>query len=207
MNKVRDWLPFQLIHYEVEPYKMYIENTGSTAKVSFESKSCTEIPTVIQGNLPGKFFLWFAFISIFITYFTIGTFELAQFHFHWGDDNGGKGSEHTLFGKQYDAELHFVHYNTKCGNSLGQAIANCAGHEALAVLGVFIDVGGDDNDAFDEIIDGLKDIQTEGTKAEIKTFDMTKLMPHDLDEFFRYNGGLTTPSCNEIVTWTVFKVG
>ena len=160
-----------------------------------------------KGICQVNFFLWFAFLRINLTYFTIGTYELAQFHLHWGDENGGKGSEHTLFGKQYDAELHFVHYNTKCGNNLGQAIANCAGHEALAVLGVFIDVGGDDNHAYDEIIDGLKDIQTEGTSAEIKTFDMTKLMPHDLDEFFRYNGGLTTPSCNEIVTWTVFKVG
>ena len=44
------------------------------------------------------------------------------------------------------------------------------------------------------------------TKVEIKSFDMTKLMPHDLDEFYRYNGGLTTPTCNEVVTWTVFKV-
>ena len=47
---------------------------------------------------------------------------MAQFHFHWGDGNGGKGSEHTLFGKQFDAELHFVHYNTKCGRDLGEAI-------------------------------------------------------------------------------------
>ena len=57
-----------------------------------------------------------------------GNFELAQFHFHWGSSTGSKGSEHTMFGNQFDAELHLVHYNTKCGRSLGEAIANCAGN-------------------------------------------------------------------------------
>ena len=73
-------------------------------------------------------------------------------------------------------------------------------------MGVFIESGGSDNDAYESIIDGLRDIKAQGSSAEIKAFDMSKLMPHDLDEFFRYEGGLTTPTCNEIVTWTVFKV-
>ena len=33
-------------------------------------------------------------------------------HAHWGSC-AGHGSEHTVDGKQYDAELHIVHYNTK----------------------------------------------------------------------------------------------
>ena len=136
----------------------------------------------------------------------IGTFQLAQFHFHWGNDNGGKGSEHTYHGKQYDAELHFVHYNTECGYDLTSALTNCPNHKAAAVLGVFIDADGGDNHAWDELIYGLKKIQTENTKVEIHPFDMSKLMPHDLNEFYRYDGGLTTPNCDEVVTWTVFKV-
>ena len=59
---------------------------------------------------------------------TNAKYELQQFHFHWGSSTGSKGSEHTLYGNQFDAELHFVHYNTKCGRSLGEAIANCAGN-------------------------------------------------------------------------------
>ena len=35
-------------------------------------------------------------------------------HAHWGSC-AGHGSEHTVDGKQYDAELHIVHYNTKVG--------------------------------------------------------------------------------------------
>ena len=136
----------------------------------------------------------------------IGTFQLAQFHFHWGNDNGGKGSEHTYHGRQYDAELHFVHYNTECGYDLTSALTNCPDHKAAAVLGVFIEGEGSDNHAWDELIYGLKKITTENTKVEIHPFDMSKLMPHDLNEFYRYDGGLTTPDCDEVVTWTVFKV-
>ena len=33
-------------------------------------------------------------------------------HAHWGD-KAGKGSEHTLGGKTFDAEIHIVHYNSK----------------------------------------------------------------------------------------------
>ena len=128
-------------------------------------------------------------------------------NFHWGDDSGKKGSEHTLYGKQFDAELHFVHYNTKCGRDLTEALTNCQGLDTLAVLGVFIDAHGhNDNKAFDSIFDSMEDIVNESPqKQEIKTFDMTKLMPHDLNEFYRYEGSLTTPKCNEVVTWTIFK--
>merc|ERR1712093_709889 len=30
-------------------------------------------------------------------------------------------------------------------------------------------------------------------------------VPDTFDSYYRYQGGLTTPTCNEIVTWTVFS--
>ena len=78
LQKITDWLPFQWLHYNLEPHKMYIENDGHTAIVTFEPNDCSHIPTVIQGNLPG-------------------TYQLSQIRFHWGD-YGESGSEHHLFG-------------------------------------------------------------------------------------------------------------
>ena len=57
-------------------------------------------------------------------------------HAHWGKKEGG-GSEHTIDGKQYDAELHIVHYNDKYGDP-SKAVDKPDG---LAVLGMFLKAG------------------------------------------------------------------
>ena len=69
----RDWLPFQFIHYDKHPYKMYLENNGHSAKVTFDPASCEDIPKLIQGNLLGRFFpvrckIFLHFPLTFLTY-------------------------------------------------------------------------------------------------------------------------------------------
>ncbi len=64
-------------------------------------------------------------------------YKLAQFHLHWGQSPNYMGSEHTLDGTQYAAELHFVHYNAKYAN-ISEAVAS-GDSNALAVVGVFLD--------------------------------------------------------------------
>jgi len=41
--------------------------------------------------------------------------------------------------------------------------------------------------------------------AYTKQFKLESLLPEDTTRFFRYGGSLTTPGCNEIVVWTVFR--
>ncbi|KAL7984204.1 hypothetical protein Chor_002774 [Crotalus horridus] len=65
-----------------------------------------------------------------------GIYKLKQFHIHWGSCEG-QGSEHTVDGVKYDAELHLVHWNTKYG-AFEEAVKNPDG---LAVVGVFLKVG------------------------------------------------------------------
>ena len=57
-----------------------------------------------------------------------GTYELIQFHFHWGGECG-HGAEHLINGSNADAELHFVHKRPDCEAPTEQS-------NGLAVLGI-----------------------------------------------------------------------
>lgn len=63
------------------------------------------------------------------------SYKFLQFHFHWGGAEGEKGSEHTLNGQRFDAEMHMVHVNSKYDDA-----TEAAGNEdGLAVLGFFLE--------------------------------------------------------------------
>jgi len=108
-------------------------------------------------------------------------YSLAQFHFH-------HRSEHTVDGKPFDLECHFVHKAVEPGGG-------------LAVLGVLI-AAGDANPAVERIFAIMP--ASAGETAANEPFDPTALLPKELATF-RYSGSLTTPPCSEIVQWAVLK--
>ncbi|KAL1006949.1 hypothetical protein UPYG_G00079540 [Umbra pygmaea] len=83
-----------------------------------------------------------------------GTYRLKQFHFHWGASDG-RGSEHTVAGSKYAAELHLVHWNIKYP-SFGDAASQSDG---LAVVGVFLQVGAE-NANLQKVLDVFSAIKT-----------------------------------------------
>ena len=55
------------------------------------------------------------------------------------------------------------------------------------------------------IADQLHEIRIEGEETMLKSsISFKDLLPTRNDTFYRYFGSLTTPGCEEIVTWTVF---
>eukprot|EP00057_Strongylocentrotus_purpuratus_P002927 XP_003725538.1 PREDICTED: putative carbonic anhydrase 3 [Strongylocentrotus purpuratus] len=129
-----------------------------------------------------------------------GTFRAVQFHFHFGS-NSMQGSEHTIDGERYPAEMHIVHYDTAY-SSVSEAVKNKGG---IAVLGFFLEVDDDDNSALDIILDQASNLVRPHTHQEMAGFTLSNLLPSSLDKFWRYDGSLTTPLCNEVVTWTLFE--
>ncbi|NXJ78515.1 CAH9 anhydrase, partial [Trogon melanurus] len=127
-------------------------------------------------------------------------YQAVQLHLHWGSPRG-PGSEHTVNGHRFAAEIHVVHYNTKY-ESFQEAMVNPDG---LAVLGAFLEVGPRENLYYQEILEHLQDIQREGEEVLVSGFNIAGLLPENLKLYFHYNGSLTTPPCYESVKWTVFN--
>ena len=108
------------------------------------------------------------------------SFTPLQFHWH-------APSEHTIDGKLYDAEVHFVH--TYSNSSL------------YAVIGVLFEVG-DHSDFVDNLFEC---IDTRGT-ADATECDVTGFLGElDMTKFWSYEGSFTTPPCTEGVKWTVIR--
>ncbi|EFX88119.1 alpha-carbonic anhydrase [Daphnia pulex] len=160
-----------------------LENNGHTVELKIDNEDDEDdLPSISGGGLDDRY-------------------NFAQLHFHW--DEGLLGSEHTINRQKYSAELHVVHYNTKYG-SFDNAVPHADG---LAVLGILIDLQARDNIAFRHLEQFDKIIDPSRTISDRLQFSvpLVDLLPDSTESFFRYNGSLTTPGCNEDVIWTVFE--
>ncbi|XP_068103388.1 carbonic anhydrase 4-like [Hyperolius riggenbachi] len=172
-----------------DPSKLLtITNTGHTVEVAIDSGV-----SMSGGGLPAGY-------------------SAIAFHFHWG--NGTSGSEHQLSGKQYPIEMHVVH--TKGGVSLTDAKKDPTG---IAVLGFFIDVSTTQFRIMFYVMDSanasqlgglsglLGQVSIPGTTLTLNsTFSLDGLLANvNRTMYYRYSGSLTTPTCDQVVVWTVFK--
>ncbi|CAH1801893.1 unnamed protein product [Owenia fusiformis] len=123
-----------------------------------------------------------------------GTYQSVQMHLHWGSEST-RGSEHTIDGKQYAAELHVVFKH------LGKKHSG----KDLAVLGFLIDVSETDNRLWEHFLSHLPKITHQDMETKVDNFNLRSLLPDDLDHFFRYHGSLTTPPCSQTVNWTLYR--
>ncbi|XP_035251468.1 carbonic anhydrase 12 isoform X1 [Anguilla anguilla] len=128
-------------------------------------------------------------------------YSAAQLHLHWGSPTMPAGSEHTVNGKQFTAELHVVHFNSDRYPNVSVAADKSDG---LAVLGILIEVG-DYNPSFGQFLKYLDGVKYKDQRIQVPAFDIRGLLPAHMDEYYRYDGSLTTPPCYPSVLWTVFR--
>merc|ERR1711936_590536 len=139
---------------------------------------------------------------------------MGQLHWHWGSDSS-KGSEHTIDGKEYPIEVHLVHVNTKYYVNGAPSADNFAMPDGLAVIGIMYEISTEDNANLTDILSKVNEVAVEqrrrrkqGRSNEVDlamTLALETLLPEDTTQYYYYQGGLTTPNCNEAVLWTNFK--
>lgn len=104
-------------------------------------------------------------------------YEAKQFHFH-------SPSEHRINGKSYPLEIHVVHTNRE---------------DQIAVLGIMFDEG-EENSMLDKL-NGFRPAELEPYTGPVDY----NLLITTRDQYYTYNGSLTTPPCSEGVRWVVLK--
>jgi len=108
------------------------------------------------------------------------TYQLKQFHLH-------APSEHSIHGRPYDMEAHFVHQD-EAGN--------------LAVVGVMF-LTGPRNGLLEKLLPLAPTKVHQQTTTPVP-FNGAFLLPRYHD-YYHYDGSLTTPPCSEGVSWFVLK--
>ena len=107
-------------------------------------------------------------------------FNLKQFHFH-------SPSENMVKGTSYPMEVHFVHADAN-GN--------------LAVVGVLF-TEGERNQELDKVWRVMP--KSAGAKTRLETpVSASAILPKE-QEYYRFDGSLTTPPCSEGVIWLLMK--
>jgi len=126
-------------------------------------------------------------------------------HIHFGrESETNEGSEHTLEGRRFPAELHLVHFNPTRGADLSAALATGA-KDAVLVVGVFLELGEYQSNLVRLFAEAAPTLQPLGAPVPLKSNVQLSDVFAPNDEFYSYGGSLTTPGCNEQVTWVVMK--
>ncbi|KFR00030.1 Carbonic anhydrase 9, partial [Nipponia nippon] len=101
------------------------------------------------------------------------------------------------YAQQYQAVQLHLHWGSLLGPGSEHTINRCC---------FAAEVGPRENPYYhQEIPEHLYKIQREGEEVLVPGFNIAGLLPANLKLYFHYNGSLTTPSCYQMVKWTVFN--
>ncbi|XP_075415742.1 carbonic anhydrase 4 [Tenrec ecaudatus] len=174
-----DLKPFSFSGYD-RKHKWTVQNNGHSVMVLLGEEA-----SISEGGLPAKY-------------------RAKQLHLHWSSELDA-GSEHSLDGERFAMEMHIVHEKEKGVLQTREDEDRNSG-DGIAVL-AFLVQAGSKHKGFQALVEVLDDISTPSSNTTMReSISLMDLLPDQekLKRYFRYNGSLTTPGCEENVVWTVF---
>lgn len=120
-------------------------------------------------------------------------YHLLSAHFHWT-------SEHAMNGQYYALECHMVMYNEKYKDLL-EALEYADGLEVVSTMFALSPYA--NNPRLNVLTDAVAHILEPDFSVNV-TMALEEVLPTYISAYFRYHGSLTIPTCDEVVTWTVF---
>ncbi|XP_048004972.1 carbonic anhydrase 7-like [Leguminivora glycinivorella] len=126
-------------------------------------------------------------------------YRLEQLHFHWL-------SEHAVNGYKYPMEIHFVHIRADL--TIGEALRKRDGIAIIAVFGnIKSEIENDENfiagEMIEEVMRQLPQLTRLGDRLSGIVMNMSRLLTGSQQSYVTYSGSLTSPECNEVVTWII----
>ncbi|XP_068226658.1 carbonic anhydrase-related protein 10-like [Palaemon carinicauda] len=122
----------------------------------------------------------------------------VQLHFGAGDQ---RGSEHTVNGTAFPAELQVYGFNSQLFSNFSEAVTRAHGVVALSVL---LQIGLQGHAGLRPLTDGIQRVQWAGTASVVERVSIRGLLP-DSHHYITYDGSLTQPPCHETVTWILLN--
>nr|CAH7764194.1 unnamed protein product [Callosobruchus chinensis] len=172
--------PLKWVNFEVPPKKMKLTNSGHT--VIFSAKWGQERPYVMDGPF-------------------VGRYVFSSWHLHWGI-NPMEGSEHSVDGVKYPAEMHVVLFKS---SYLTQEAA-LKEQDGCASLVYFFKLQDTPNPCFQEIIKALRDIEEPGSSRKIPPSPIISIVRKFTDDYFLYWGAVSTARCRHYLMWLINRV-
>ncbi|XP_011260769.1 carbonic anhydrase 2 [Camponotus floridanus] len=174
--------PLKLIGID-DPYQSFVTNNGHTVMLKINE---SKVIMLSGGPLGNKVYVF------------------EQLHFHWGQ-NDFEGSEDLINNHSFPMEMHAVFYKEDY-KSMNEALNHSDG---LAILAYLYEVSPNPNVMYEPIVEVLPDIETVGSEKVLREpLMLRKLFISDIttmQDYFTYNGSLTTPPCLEVAIWIDFK--
>lgn len=137
-------------------------------------------------------------------------YQFQEMFFHFGVSDAGGGSEHTVNGVSFPAEIQLLGFNAHLYTNLSQATEYPGGVAAVSVMahlkGERPGRGGGSkrHEGLGLVASKLQHVKHRGQSTRVHHLSLADILPSTSD-YVTYEGSTTFPGCWETTTWIIMN--